>query len=333
LSANIFEDIAQIESRIDSVITFALIKFVHSILKSIFNEGEIVLLSTVALTILNSKIFSKYNQISILFRKIVVMVLSQSIINMTTQSDQLLRLDNERYNIMLMAFTVATCLLLLVSLITFSFKTSDAVQRSMTLLLYIYADTTEYIVQALNLGGLLVSTLSIFLLVIMYEYSEQLKRQFTLAYILRAFTMVAINMVLQAVIDIDGNATALQYQCFVLITVLFLLDSFTVLLPVLAESRDYAIWKGSQKLFLVVKLLEVKPEIMIFGCLVILYSKPLWRSMLTSVFELALLVVINVILDIAGEYIDDAYTVDKAILLFIYVLIIHESSGLVFSGK
>ena len=55
--------------------------------------------------------------------------------------------------------------------------------------------------------------------------------------------------------------------------------------------------------------------------------------MLTSVYELALLVVINVLLELASDYIERAHSVDKAILLFIYVVVIHEASGLVFSKR
>jgi hypothetical protein len=64
----------------------------------------------------------------------------------------------------------------------------------------------------------------------------------------------------------------------------------------------------------------------------LLYSRPLWKGLLSAVFELALLVVVNVVLvlDLANTYIAAAYTVDKAVLLFTYVVLLHQTSGLVF---
>ena len=145
--------------------------------------------------------------------------------------------------------------------------------------------------------------------------------------------MVCINITLRSFIQLDTHYIGIEKQSFVLVLVLFLVDGFSIIVPKLAEARDYAIWKGSQKLFVVIKILDPKPDIILFVCIALLYSKPLWHNLLTAVYELSLLVVLNVVLDLASDYIENAYSVDKAILLFTYVIMIQTLSGLVFLRK
>ena len=54
----------------------------------------------------------------------------QSVINVVSQNDALLQLHNPHYSILLRAFTITTCLLVLMSLLCYAFRTVDAVQRS-----------------------------------------------------------------------------------------------------------------------------------------------------------------------------------------------------------
>ena len=331
---DLVDDLLRIEQRIDSVITFALIRFVHSIGRTVFEEEELALLAGTTLVLLHF-VSTKTHLASIvdMMKKILVMVFSQSVINVVSQNDALLQLHNPHYSILLRAFTITTCLLVLMSLLCYAFRTVDAVQRSMTLLLYIYADATEFIIKQLKLGGLLGALLAILIYLTSYVYRHRSKVSFSVLYILRALNMVCINIVLQAIVDVDATYVGTEYQAAVLVIVLFLLDALSVVMPPLAESRDYAVWKSSQKIFILVDALDVGTDTMLFACLIVLGTKPLWHSLLTSVYELALLVIINVILELASDYIDRAYNIDKALLLFIYIIIIHEGSGLVFSTR
>lgn len=334
MSNDIMTDLLKIEERIDSVITFALIRFVHEIGRSVLSEVDLALASGILLVVLGVlPRVAHVQQIVKLCRQIVVMVFSQSAINIVTQNQLVINLNLPRFDILMQAFTVTTCMLVLMSLLAYSFRDVDAVRRSMTLLLYIYADATEFIVNTLDLGGMLASTLAIFVYLVFRGYKSQLAGNFTLLYIMRAFNMVCINLILQSIVDVDANYVGVQFQSAVLIIVLFFIDALSVVMPALNEARDYAVWKSSQKLFYVVQTLQVDTEVLLFACFFVICSKPLWHTMLTSVYELALLVVINVLLELASNYIDRAHSVDKAILLFIYVIVIHEASGLVFSER
>ena len=331
---DILTDLIKIEERIDSVITFALIRFVHEIGRTVLSEVDLALVSGVLLVLLSVlPAFAHLDHIIKLCRQIVVMLFSQCAINLVTQNQLVINLNSTRFDILMQAFTVTTCTLVLMSLLSYSFKDVDAVRRSMTLLLYIYADATEFIVKTLNLGGMLAAILSVFVYMIFQTFRARLQRDFTLTYIMRAFNMVCINLILQSIIDVDASYVGAEFQSAVLIIVLFFIDAMSLVMPALNEARDYAVWKSSQKLFFVVQSLNIDTEVLLFVCFFVLCTKPLWHSMLTSVYELALLVVINVLLELASDYIQRAHSVDKAILLFIYVVVIHEASGLVFSKR
>jgi len=332
--ADIVDDLMRIEQRIDSVITFALIGFVHRIARTVLQEDELALVAGNALVLLHF-LPTKTQSSSVIqmTQKITVMVFSQAVINVVSQNDALLQLHSPHYSILLRAFTITTCLLVLMSLLSYAFRTVDAVQRSMTLLLYIYADATEFIIAQLRLGGLLGALLGIFVYLTSRVYAQRNELSFAILYIFRALNMVCINIVLQAIVDVNATYIGMEYQAGVLVLVLFIIDALSVVMPALRESRDYAVWKSSQKLFLLVNAVDVSTDTLLFACLVVLSTKPLWHSLLTSVYELALLVIINVILQLASDYIDQAYSIDKAVLLFIYIIIIHESSGLVFSTR
>jgi hypothetical protein len=337
--ASIMQDLHGIETRLDSVITFALIRFVHSILRLFLDETETFLVSTIAVLTITlllhflSKQRSASRNMLQLILNILVMVLSQTVINLATQNKRVMRLGDDVFGVLLEGFVATTCLLVLVSLASYAFSSVDAVSRSTSLLLFIYADATEYVISILRLDTVSALSISILVYTVFLVYTSASEINFTLTYLLRGLNMVCINITLRSFIQLDTHYIGIEKQSFVLVLVLFLVDGFSIIVPKLAEARDYAIWKGSQKLFFVIKILDPKPDIILFVCIALLYSKPLWHNLLTAVYELSLLVVLNVVLDLASDYIENAYSVDKAILLFTYVIMIQTLSGLVFLRK
>lgn len=339
MGGGLLDDYMSIEQRLDSVITFALIGFVHDTLATAFDTLEVALVSGVVLLTLRGvcntaklSALSAVRQIVELLEKLAVMVLSQALISLVTQDSRILRMRESNLLLLFVAFVVTTNVLVLVSLLAYSFSSVDAVSRSMTLLLYIYADATEIIVQRIELGRVSAALLCllIWLVFLALDVRRAFKALFAVQYVLSATNMVCINVVLQSLVDVDASRDAAARDSFLLLVVLFLLDSLAQVDDRLTEARNYAIWKGSQKLFFVFRALDVSLDAMLLLSLGLLYSRPLWKGLLSAVFELALLVVVNVVLDLANAYIAAAYTVDKAVLLFTYVVLLHQATGLVF---
>lgn len=338
---SILDDLFSIESRLDSVITYALIRFVHGILRSGFSEFEIAAISSIVLLsmrgVVNVNLLkdSASTEIFKLLDKLSVMVFSQAMINLVTNDSRILQMQETDLSMLFLAFVVTTNLLIFVALLAYAFQKNDAVKRSMTLLLYIYADSVEIIINRIKLGALSAGLLSLlfYLLLLQLKMQSSNIQGFIHQYVVSALNMVCINVMLQSLIDVDQSYSNLVRQSFLLLIALFFLDGATEITPRLEEARNYAIWKSSQKLFLVFQKVNVSFDIMIFASLALLYSRPIWKNLLHAVFELAMLVVVNVILDMANQYIATAYTVDKAVLLFTYVVLLHKFTGMVFLQK
>lgn len=337
----ILSDLHSIESRLDSVITFALIKFVHGILTNSFSEFEVACISSLLLLSLRGVVNFRHVQdsaiveILTLVDKLSVMVFSQSVINIVTNDSRILKMMEDDFTMLFLAFIVTTNILIFVALLTYAFQSNDAVQRSMTLLLYIYADSVEIIVNRVKLGSLSAGMLSLFFYLVMLQLHQNSNSiaGFIRQYVVSALNMVCINVMLQSLIDVDQSFGNLIRQSFVLLIALFFLDSVNQITPLLEEARNYAIWKSSQKLFMIFQKVDISLDLMLFISLALLYSRPIWKNMLHAVFELAMLVVVNVILDMANSYIANAYTVDKAVLLFTYVILLHKFTGMVFMQR
>ena len=108
--ASIMQDLHGIESRLDSVITFALIRFVHSILRLFLNESETFLVSAIAvltITLLLHFIVAQRsaarNMLQLILN-ILVMVLSQTVINLATHNKRVMRLGDDAFGVLLEGF-------------------------------------------------------------------------------------------------------------------------------------------------------------------------------------------------------------------------------------
>jgi len=113
--------------------------------------------------------------------------------------------------------------------------------------------------------------------------------------------------------------------------VLFLLDVVCKLSSLFAETRNHTIWKVSQDLFVLYRELRIDLIVTVVGCVAVFATKRVWAANTRIIFQLALLVVLNVVLNSALVYLQTAGSTDKSMLLFTYIIVIHHATGLIFS--
>ena len=89
------------------------------------------------------------------------------------------------------------------------------------------------------------------------------------------------------------------------------------------EGRDFAVWKGSQKLFTLYVDIKVNSFTTFTAAVLFLIARHVLSSTNSTLVEVMLLVTINVILDDLSQYTAYAYNMDKVFILFIYVIVIH----------
>ena len=93
------------------------------------------------------------------------------------------------------------------------------------------------------------------------------------------------------------------------------------------ETRDYAMWKVSQQLFRMYQAWDVDIVLSLAGSIVVLATRGVWSDNTQLVFQLVVLVFVSVVLDAASDFLQASASVDKSVLLFVYVIVIHRMSS------
>lgn len=327
-------DLQEISSRLDSVITFTIIRYIYSVCMNHMSNIELIIISIIILIFLQLMDKIKFTdvgiiQLQLLLKKIVVLMMSQAVIASLGVNSISNYESGIPISILLQSLTSITCLLVFTSVIPSYFEDSALIQRCITLLLFIYADAIEALFDAIHLG--IAPTLGCILLYIcVHRYSHKRDKHSAIDYMIRALNMVSINFILRALQDLNVNASSLYIQTILLVIVLFILDIVSNLSDMFAETRNYAIWKTSQQIFQLYAAQNLDTVITLALSIVVFSTKVLWTSGLRTFFELVVLVVINVILDTATAYVSFTSSTDKTVLLFIYVIFIHHVTGLIF---
>jgi len=86
-------------------------------------------------------------------------------------------------------------------------------------------------------------------------------------------------------------------------------------------------WKVSQQLFRMYQVWDVDIVLSIAGSIVVLATRDLWSDNTQLAFQLVVLVFVSVVLDAASDFLQASASVDKSVLLFVYVIVIHRLSS------
>lgn len=219
-----------------------------------------------------------------------------------------------------------------------------------------YADGTESLFRVVE-DGLIPTLVCLLLYVCMHKYNFEMKKHPSLAFLTRALNMVSINFILRSLASQCRESASLPVQTALYTVVLFLVDTvcahaftFAVVCPlrrlsaapsdtyqtreqvshvssIFEESRDYAMWKVSQQLFKMYLVLDIDIVLSLAGSIVVLATRDLWSDNTALVFQLVVLVFVSVVLDAASKFLQASASVDKSVLLFVYVIVIHRLSS------
>jgi hypothetical protein len=325
-------DIQEISARLDGVITFTIIRFVYAICSVYLSGTEIVLFaltSTTALSVVHAH-STALSTIVRLMQKISVMVASQAAVHVMGVHTDMKYSSSTPVLEVLQTLSVVTGILVLASVVPQYFHDSDLVQRCVTLLLFTYADAMESLFSVRRMGTT-PTLVCVLVYMCLHKYDAMLGKAFTIQYLIRAVNMVTINFILRALVDVSPGIASLYIQTSLYVIVLFLLDIVGTLSSLFAETRDYAMWKVSQELFVMYRRLDLDMTVTVVGCVAVFATKRAWSDNSRIIFQLILLVVLNVVLDTASVYLQSTGSTDKSVLLFMYIIAIHHATGFVFS--
>ena len=321
-----WSDLIDIYQRLDSTIMFTLIRFVYAVMDKHASAPEITLFCILA--VLTAGIVMRWpvHRGTALMAQVIFSLasalFSQAVINIATHNSRLMSQNVQSAVRLLLDFVTVTSLLLGAAILPEQVRILPYINRAITLLLYMYTDATEYMIAQLSLG-IAPTFLCIFLYMLVIRFRTQLQEQTTLEYLLKALNMVSINIVLSSAGTISSTLTDRHTEAVLIVIILFIIDAMHRVSGALQEGRDFAVWKGSQKLFTLYVDINVNSFTTFTAAVLFLIAKHVMSSTNSTLVEVMLLVTINVILDDLSQYTAYAYNMDKVFILFIYVIAIH----------
>lgn len=338
-----WDDFMQIASRLDSTINFTLIRFLYKTLSLLASNHEIVLVNATLLLLVQTqftkRLFFNISVITAIVRSLSSGLIAQALINSATNNDVLISMQLSSAGRVLEQLVVSTAMLLLASIIPQQMQAKEFVARSISILLYMYTDATQNIIQQLELG-VSPAFLAVLLSIVLQQNSAYFLQHKTLQFIVKALNMVVINILITSVTVIDTTTSDLHTSTALLIITLFAIDavfritvSSKTHMSNLQEGRDYAIWKGGQQLFLVYQELRMDTWVTFVIALlcIMLHTNSVWLVRLlhlqnNTLLEIFLLVVVNVIINQLQTYITQVFSIEQAFVLMMYIITIHTIS-------
>jgi|TARA_B100001094_G_scaffold149720_1_gene144903 hypothetical protein len=333
---DVWGDFIDIAARLDSAINFTLIRFIFKTLQMVLSNHEIILVNASLLLFINttfaSSLLLNVNVILTVVASLSSGLIAQALINTATSNEILASMTINQSSRLLEQFTVTTAMLLFASIIPGQLQRKEYVSRAITILLYMYTDATQNIVNQLNFGWS-PPFLCVLICILLHKNQEYLEQRKTLQYIVKALNMVAINILLTSVTTIDTNASDLHTSTAFLIVTLFSIDALMQLSVSFTEGRNYAIWKGAQQLFLVYQELQIDPIVtFVLACVfVILHTTSIQIISIlhlqnNTILEIFLLIVVNVIIDQLQSKALSVFNIENGFVLILYIIAIHTVS-------
>tara|TARA_B100001758_G_scaffold133848_2_gene115227 strand:- start:1337 stop:2383 length:1047 start_codon:yes stop_codon:yes gene_type:complete len=331
-----WSDLVDIHQRLDSTVMFSMIRFVYGVFEQLYSDSDIAVVCVVALVFSSLGMrFRTHLGTQLLLQvafSLSSALLSQAIINIATQNSRIMSLSVHSTPRLLVDFVVVTSLLLAAAIIPPSLSRLPYINRAITILLYMYTDATEYIIERLDMS-IAPTFISVLLYIVIVAYRDFFASAPTLSYLIRAVNMVSINVVLSS-LGAVGQENSNRYTLAVLLViVLFIIDALHRVTGMLQEGRDFAVWKGSKLIFEVYQTMDISTLATLALGVVFIVAKHVSRSSNSTIVEIFLLVAVNAILDSLSDYTSVAYDIDTVLMLFIYVVTIHSISNFISDAR
>lgn len=318
-----YENIVELYSRLDSSILFTLVRLGYESLRAKFSNYEIVLFSVWTLIIATCAQIITSDKSSIVLSVILTIsssLFSQAIVKSVTENTLLFQ-NNSFYPRYLIDFVGITAVLLFVASTPNYIQSLPYVNRSVTLILYMYTDAMGILLQDIGAQKVILAV-AIFLYVLLVRFTDTLHNLPILLYCVKALSMVSINTILSTISQQQNSQFDNATQSVLIIIVLFIIDSLCSLTNKLEEGKGFAVWKGAQLLFLMYTQQHISQNATIFLCIIIFISSVMNLLPRNTLVQLIMLITVNVLLDAFTKNLNQD-TESELFVLFIGVLILH----------
>lgn len=306
--------------RLHTAIMYALLQFAHRLLRRLM-DGPATL---VAVAVLGTglMVVPSTDDVVALVRRFVFLTAAQTGISLVRD---LFAVSEGSPGALRVEFVaVATMLLVLAHALTHAVEHSSVLERTLTLLLYMYTDAVEVVLRAVaeGAGAVLVCVALYLLLRVSFAHAPA---EWGLSVIVRGVSMVCINVVLGW---LASDTQDLPTRAGTLVLFLFLSDFGIGVLAFLEEVRGYVLWKSAQIVYLdFLAMVHDVRAAMVLG-LVLCACKGLlpagqWPPGLTTALQLTTLVLVNMVLGPLTELLGTMFSLENVIIAFNVVIVVN----------
>ena len=328
MSAQGGSEVDMIMDRLHSAITYALLQYAHKLLRAFVRGPAALVVLTIAGTGL---VVAQLGQrgaagggesVLALTRRFVFLTGSQTAIY---QVRELFAVSAASPTALCVEFVaVATMLLLFTHALTHAVEHSRVLDRTLTLLLYMYTDAIEVVLHAMA-SGPAAATVCVVLYLLLRTSRAHFSAAPDLGVLVRGVSMVCINVVLAWLSDDNGDLTT---KAGTLVFFLFVSDFVIGVVPSLDEVRGYLLWKTAQIVYLDFLVLVTDVHAGVALGLVAAACKALvpaarWPAGLTTVLQLTTLVLVNMVLGPLTSLLREVVTLENVVVGFNIVIIIN----------
>lgn len=335
--SEMWEQVREIQDRLDSTITFTLVRFFYDFLASVMDMSGIFyacyilfLMSSAAMSMCYQK-DSAGMIIWSMVQNFSMMIFSQ---NMTLAATGYIDASS-RMHLSVSSIRLASGLsiLILATVLPETILHKTFTQRSVSLLLYMLTDASSSILISVDFGTNMVYVCILSMAVL--KVASVFMNRHTTVYIFKLMNMIVVNIVILALINMDRRHSNTDVRAALLFIVVFLIDTMRSIDGVFEDSRNYAVWKVSQQLFLIYSIIEVDQILLIYISIIFVFvqgmgTRKSTRESNSTLAEIALLMAVNQILTSIQSNLNDGTNKGEFTLLLFYIIIIHTIQQVIF---
>ena len=302
---SVWTQIKDVEDRLDTTITFTLVRFFYEFLLKMTDSDSVFYLCFIVFLISSHATTTLADSMSAskivweMIQNFSMMTFSQNLTR--TATGYLDASTSMHWSTWSTHLASGFSLLILITVLLKTIAASSFTRRSVSLLLYMLTDSTSSILTTVNLGTstVFVCVLSIAVL----RRQARTWRDSSMVHVLKLFNMLVVNMLILSILDTDARNNSVDVQAALLVIVVFGMDVLRQMDSLVEESRNYAVWKVSQQLFVIYTRYQFEDLVLIYcSVIAILLQGSVFSQLVaaaqhaSTATEIALLMAVNQIL-------------------------------------
>lgn len=324
----LFSNLVTLVQRVEGALIFTIVRFLHSTLLEYFERDFVLFfnVSLIALSVFFMGLCRRYpgriqdNLLDLvrIVRKFGTLVLTQELIRSVQPDD----LSNRGTVTLLQCLTSSVSLVILLNLLPQAFQSSENGQQFMRLVLYMFTDSTEFLVKRIQFGWTL-PFLSMMGFVVLYHLKQRHSEDAIVLTLTRAFNISLTNMMILSSWTVNVVSSEKGAQIVQLISLLVLFDVVSKRYPEFEAMREYAVWQGASQLYTVSVTQGVSSFTFVSSIVfVIITLQVLQAPVSDAITELGVLSVTNVLIGQVQAMLRTLHSNDITTVIFLWLIVV-----------